>query len=240
MKKVIIGFCCLLFTVTVDCYSQSVSGKVIYKTQLAGYGSGNKNSKFLALNEAIIKIANKQTLTLNFNSGQSSSVLDKYLISDADDNEFNKMARSLAFVVTNGNDYFFEKSTNTAVERKDNGSLTKKTHKKLEWDITTESKMIGDYLCYKAIYLDKFINRLGKNTSVPITAWFAPSLPYGFGPKYFNGLPGLILELEDRETTFLASSIIISNESEATIDFPKGKTITKEEFEKKMKSQYGS
>ena len=96
--------------------------------------------------------------------------------------------------------------------------------------------MIDNYLCYKAIYLIKFVNRKGINTSIPIVAWFAPSLPYAYGPKYFNGLPGLILELVDRETTFLASSITISKDKEVKIDFPKGKTVSQEEYTKKVMS----
>jgi GLPGLI family protein len=200
-----------------------------------------KNSPDRELIENTIEIANKQITTLLFNRTQSSTVLDQYLIQGIGGNTgLRKWAQKMAFIQTVGSDYFYDKVSNTAVERNNSGTLVQITNKKLEWNITTESKMIGDYLCYKAIYLNKFINRLGKNTSVPITAWFAPSLPYGFGPKYFNGLPGLILELEDRRTTFLASSITISNESEATIDFPKEKTIPKEEFEKKMKFQYGS
>jgi len=240
MKKAIITVMLIAFAAVQDNYSQSLSGKVIYKIQLINNQVDLKNSPDRELIENTIEIANKQTTTLLFNRTQSSTVLDQYLIQGTGGNTgLRKWAQKMAFIQTVGSDYFYDKASNTAVERNNSGTLVKKANKKLEWDITTESKMIGDYLCYKAIYLDKFINRLGKNTSVPITAWFAPSLPYGFGPKYFNGLPGLILELEDRETTFLASSIIISNESEATIDFPKGKAITKEEFEKKMKSQYG-
>lgn len=82
----------------------------------------------------------------------------------------------------------------------------------------------------------KFVNRRGMNTSIPIVAWFAPSLPYSYGPKYFTGLPGLILELTDRKVTFLASSIIILKDEELPIDFPKGKTISQEDYTKKVMS----
>jgi GLPGLI family protein len=114
--------------------------------------------------------------------------------------------------------------------------LIEKKHEKLDWEITTENKIIDGYLCYKAIYLMKFMNRRGIDTSIPIVAWFAPSLPYAYGPKYFNGLPGLILELSDRKTTFLASSITISKDKELVIDFPKGKTISQDDYSKKVMS----
>jgi GLPGLI family protein len=240
MKKLKILFFFIALIAMYDCNSQVLSGKVIYKIQLIGYGEKNEKSEFNELNEATVDIANKQTLTLSFNNKKSSSVLDSNLISEDGDSSLRKFARSMAFIVTNGNDYFYDKNTNIGIERKENGQLITKPHEKLEWEISTENKMIGDYLCYKAIYIFKFINRAGKNISRPITAWFAPNLPYSYGPKYFNGLPGLILEVQDLETTFYATSILISQDKELQIDFPKGKTIPKEEYDKKMKAQRGS
>lgn len=236
MEKLKIILICLTATAMANCFGQSLSGKVIYKIQLVGYGEGSKNSEIKELNEATVEIANKQTCTLNFNNTQSSSVLDKYLISDEENNGLRRMARTMAFIVTNEGDYFIDKRTNIEIKREDSGNLISKIYQKLEWQITSESKMIDNYLCYKAIYLIKFVNRKGINTSIPIVAWFAPSLPYAYGPKYFNGLPGLILELVDRETTFLASSITISKDKEVKIDFPKGKTVSQEEYTKKVMS----
>jgi GLPGLI family protein len=46
-------------------------------------------------------------------------------------------------------------------------------------------------------------------------------------------LPGLILELQDRETTFLATKINFTDHKKI-IDFPKKKSITEDEFRKKM------
>lgn len=214
----------------VNCFGQSISGKVVYKIQLVGYGANSKDPEYKELNEAIIDIANNKTCTLTFNSTKSSSVLSKNLVSDSNNNSVRIMAEKIAFSLINLHNYYLDKSKNRVILEDMNGNLIEKNYEKLEWEITTESKTIGGYLCYKAIYLMKFVNRKNVNTSIPITAWFAPSLPYGYGPKYFNGLPGLILELEDRETTFLASSIIISKDKEIKIDFPKGKTITEENY----------
>ena len=72
-----------------------------------------------------------------------------------------------------------------------------------------------------------------------IVAWFAPSLPYGYGPKSFYGLPGLILELTRIRTTFLATKIVIEDKKELKIKFPVGKTTTKEAFDKQLKAQMG-
>lgn len=236
MKKLNVLFISLLFFLTTIIYSQKVSGSVVYKIHLIGYGAQNKDSEFNQLNEATINIANQQTCTLTFNTSRSSSILDKVLVADNENNGLMAMARTMAFIVTNEYDYFFDKLNNSAIKREENGNLIKNDHKILNWEITTESKVIDSYLCYKAIFYDRFINRKGIAMSLPIVAWFAPSLPYSYGPKYFNGLPGLILELNDRETTFLASSIKIFKDKELEIVFPKGKTVSQEDYNKKVLS----
>ena len=71
-----------------------------------------------------------------------------------------------------------------------------------------------------------------------IVAWFAPSLPFSYGPKDFYGLPGLIVQLTENRTTYLANKIEL-DDLEISIDFPKGKTVSKEEFDKKLKAQMG-
>jgi GLPGLI family protein len=58
------------------------------------------------------------------------------------------------------------------------------------WDYLLKVK-IGDYLCYKAVYLKIYGKRCNMKT-LPITAWFCPSLP-GMVPNNIMVLPGLIL-----------------------------------------------
>ena len=57
------------------------------------------------------------------------------------------------------------------------------------WNITQKQKIIKGYVCYKATLDFKKDDKI-----ITSTAWFCPSLPFQFGPKEFNGLPGLILE----------------------------------------------
>jgi GLPGLI family protein len=51
-------------------------------------------------------------------------------------------------------------------------------------------------------------------------------------------LPGLIVQLTENKTTYLASTIEL-NDIEISIDFPKGKTVSKEEYDKKLREQMG-
>ncbi len=77
-----------------------------------------------------------------------------------------------------------------------------------KWDITSESKKIGNFKCYKATQEITNISsqknadgnvRIFKRTLI---AWFSPEIPYPFGPAGYGGLPGLILELQDENKLF--------------------------------------
>ncbi len=82
---------------------------------------------------------------------------------------------------------------------------------KINWKITTESKKIGTFLCFKAIALFR-----GRNYE----AWFTPDLPIPSGPWKLHGLPGLILEAQDTKAEFkyIFQSIEIPLKKE--IEFP--------------------
>ena len=56
------------------------------------------------------------------------------------------------------------------------------------WTITDEHKKIGEYDARKAT-----LTRDGREW----TAWFTTDLSYQGAPSYFNGLPGVVLELSD-------------------------------------------
>lgn len=60
----------------------------------------------------------------------------------------------------------------------------------LNWKILSEKKTIGKYKTQKAE-----VNYGGRNW----VAWFTTELPFNDGPYVFNGLPGLIISIEDTE-----------------------------------------
>ncbi|SEG21610.1 GLPGLI family protein [Halpernia humi] len=64
---------------------------------------------------------------------------------------------------------------------------------KLNWKILTDQKVIGKYKSQKAE-----VNYGGRKW----TAWFTSELSYNDGPYIFNGLPGLILSIEDDKTDY--------------------------------------
>jgi GLPGLI family protein len=112
-------------------------------------------------------------------------------------------------------------------------------HEKINWTLINEEKKIGNYLCKKATTKKTVVNSSGEFTTAVI-AWYAPSIPLNFGPKNFNGLPGLILELTDRQMVYKVSKLELNtNNKKYKIKLPKnGKFLTYEEYEKELKSLF--
>jgi GLPGLI family protein len=81
-----------------------------------------------------------------------------------------------------------------------------------DWQITTETKLIDNYLCFKATTKRTEKTEHSVNT-FDVIAWFAPSIQVQGGPKQFYNLPGLILELKDARITYLATKIKFNSDS---------------------------
>jgi GLPGLI family protein len=107
-----------------------------------------------------------------------------------------------------------------------------------DWELHDESKVIGEYTCFKATTFYNIVNPAGKVFRRDFTAWYTPQLPYKFGPAGYGNLPGLIIELQGKDFTLGVSQIkfyetgLQSKENEMP-RLKKLKTITEEEFEKR-------
>ncbi|QBO58022.1 GLPGLI family protein [Chryseobacterium salivictor] len=80
------------------------------------------------------------------------------------------------------------------------------TSQKIEWILTGEKKKIGDYLVQKAI------GSYGKRMW---NVWFTNEIALPYGPYFFNGLPGLVLEAYDDDYNYHFS--FIQNKNFSTI-----------------------
>ncbi len=145
----------------------------------------------------------------------------------------------IAEMLTSRGILYYNKKSKELISDINNGTLLIEKVNIAQWHITKESKKIDKYTCLKAIKNTPFKNRKGESKIRTVIAWFSPELPYSFGPKNYVGLPGLVLEVEEsNKLIYYATSIKILKKP-ITIKIPKGKTISKEDYEAKLKAQMG-
>lgn len=122
---------------------------------------------------------------------------------------------------------------------------------KINWNMQSETKKIGNYTCYRAtasiptedltwysFSWDKLRNAekaTSEDEEVDVTeveAWYTLEIPVSHGPLEYWGLPGLILEVSAGNTTMLCSKIIMNPDDKIVIEAPeKGKVVTKQEYQ---------
>lgn len=73
-------------------------------------------------------------------------------------------------------------------------------NEKILWEISNEKKKIGNFICQKAT-----VNYGGREWE----AWFTIDIPIQEGPYIFHGLPGLIIEIYDKDINYQFSLIQI-------------------------------
>ena len=203
-------------------YSQS--GQIFYEAISKKYPETKENKADVYITE----LENtKILLELKFNN--TVSYFSKANLKKGD--EFNLGEEGLSILIGYEELYYNLKDK---LLFSDYGEFLIKTPSNHNWNISSESKKIDNYLCYKATYTESYTARDGKTKERVITAWFCPELPYSFGPLEFNGLPGLILELEKYDNKVVAKSIILSKK-EIELKIPNKKTITKEQYDNKIK-----
>ena len=213
-----------LVTIAIPLFAQKTSGKITYDIAQIEYTDQGKNADFTNM----LKTAKQQQYQLLFNKEYTSFTLVDYMDDDSSSPFYNSLAKTYVSYA----DFYFDYKNKDEIEDIGDGTLLEQKIPELDWKITSESRTIDQYQCYKATYSFDYMSR-GKTVTRVIIAWFAPSLPYSFGPKQYYGLPGLILELTDRNITFLASKIkLLDNEIE--IKIPIGNRISKEQFEKAL------
>ncbi len=128
-----------------------------------------------------------------------------------------------------------------------------------EWKMEQDTKMIGNYLCFKATTVIEIPVRpeiqfgRGRNQDnkeekdeekedekkervmelIIVTAWYTVDIPVSHGPGDYWGLPGLILEIDAGETKILCTKIVLNPKEKSEISEPKkGKVVNQEEYDK--------
>lgn len=235
--------------------SQSFQGKAIYKSkekmELGNWGARMSEAQKKQI-AARLKNRLEKTYILTFNMQEAMFLEDEKIdaISGATDSWGSYFKR--------GDQYKNIKETKLVQSQEFYGKrfLVKDDLYKINWEMGTETKKIGQYTCYKAKAFvpknelqwynfswsdlrnnDKKEENPEGNLMV-VEAWYTPQLPVSQGPAEFWGLPGLILEVSSGNTTLLCTEIEINQKQQVAIQAPeKGTEITKSDYNETIKKK---
>ena len=215
----------LFLLLSINSLAQTSHVKVQYSLKI-GYDEGFSNADALKDYYAMAQKGADQ-IHFDLEASKTASFFKQIeFINNAETNFASAFAESSTSYYTEANSNSKNKYTNDIF-----GKFQIIYEEKTTWKLENETKYIDNYLCYKAIAEQIIVNSEG-TFKHPIVAWYCPSIPFSFGPRGFNGLPGLILELQVRNITWGAQKIELSNEEKIIEKPTKGKLITLEEYNK--------
>ena len=237
--------------------AQNFQGVATYKSQRKveiKLDSTQMGSEMHQRMMAMLKKQFEKTYNLSFNKEESVYKEEEALAPP------QPAGVQLVVVNTSGADILYK---NTKDQRYTNQNdvfgkifLIKDKLDKIDWKLEPETKNIGEYTCFKATTtreqeksvggisingdkdLDAEKDKAPEMETITITAWYTPQIPVSTGPGNYQGLPGLILEVNDGSETVVCNKIVLNPEDEVKISEPKkGKIVTQAEFDKIMEKK---
>jgi GLPGLI family protein len=262
MKSILLKFSSLVFiallSFSLNLNAQEFQGQAIYfskaKMELGSFGARMSEAQKKQI-QSRLKNRLQKTYILNFNKEKSVFNEDEKIdaISGATDSWGDNFSR--------GEQYKNVKQKTLVQTQEFYGKkfLVKDKLAAIQWKMGTESKSIGQYMCFKATasiptdelewYNFSWGDLRETNTEVKtdsiaveikdleiktteVEAWYTLQIPVSHGPGEYWGLPGLILEVSAGNTIILCSKITINPEEKIEIEAPdKGKEITKNDYQ---------
>jgi GLPGLI family protein len=214
-----------LFLLSIPSFSQIKGGEITYTVSLKFDEGFSKDKNLIDYYRKAQEGAKKIILTLKFNKNESLFYSNDIL--ENEDVDFAKI-----FTGTDDIYYVQQKSDDKLLQTNMFfGKYVIQYSEKRTWQLENETKLIDGYLCYKATSELVVKNSVGV-FKYPLVAWYCPSIPLNFGPKGYSGLPGLILELQERNTLFGVQNINIAEKNVIIKKPSDGKIVTQEEFDK--------
>ncbi|WP_340066826.1 GLPGLI family protein [Ascidiimonas aurantiaca] len=252
MKHHLNIFTSLFLFATVLVNAQDLQGKAYYKTkrkvEITLDSTAASSAQQQQLNALLQKKFQKEYV-LSFNKTQSvyKEVESLGDAGDASGTGINIVGINLG---GSGNDiYYKDVAAKTYTSQREAFSkqfLIKDSLPKMEWQLESETKQIGNYTCYKATFT-KEVERRQLNLSdtaekekvvketLVTTAWYTPQIPVSHGPDKYWGLPGLILEINDGSTVMICNKIVMNAQEKIDITEPvKGKKVDQKTYNEMM------
>jgi GLPGLI family protein len=233
--------------------AQNFTGKATYKTHrkmdLKQFGGGDSKiseTQHKQMEEQMKKMFQK-TFILSFSKSKSIYKEDVKLNSPKP-----KLGGMSAMIIGSGggSDILFKdvnkKRYVNKTEIMGKRFLIKDSIPNFKWDLSSETKNIGNYTCYKASFSreeeqtqlsmdDGEAKETTKKVKIVTIAWYTPEIPVSNGPREFGGLPGLILELNEGKLTIVCTEIVMNPSDKIKIEEPsKGKVISQEKYDNIM------
>jgi GLPGLI family protein len=146
---------------------------------------------------------------------------------------------SMAKAFTGGNNVYYTTQRHDTIIKQVDGSLGQyliNYKQKIDWILSDETKLIDSYLCYKATSTLIVINSSG-TFKFPVIAWYCPSIPFNYGPNGYNGLPGIILEFQERNISYGAIKVKLNRENVLIPKPNKGKIISEDQYKNIITNQ---
>ena len=232
-------------------FAQDFSGRATYKTHRKS--SFELDSTTIAANpgiqeqmEAQMRKMFQKTFTLDFTKSESMYKEEQEL-----DAPKGPSANGGVMVMVMGGDgssdilykNILENRTAHKTELLGKVFLIKDNLVAYDWELTGETKNIGNYTCYKAVYereeesieinmIDGEVKEEKVTKKTTLVAWYTTDVPVSNGPNNYGGLPGLILEVNDGDLTIVCSELVLNPKEVKEIKEPvKGKIVARKKFE---------
>jgi GLPGLI family protein len=249
MKKIITVFALLLIT---SMNAQTFTGKATYKTsrksdlQIDANQEGMTDKIQEEVQKRLQKMSQK-TFILEFDKTKSVYKQDESLAAPNLSSDFTQVqVIEIGGGSGKGSIYYKDlqgKTYRNQTEIQGKVFLIKDDLPAYDWKMSTETKNIGMYTCYKATYSKEveqkqvtFINGEMKEEvvkeTIVTTAWYTLQVPVSNGPDNYQGLPGLILEINDGKNLIVCTEISMNPSKSIKIEAPKkGKVVSQEKYD---------
>ena len=248
----------LIVLVSFALNAQNFSGKAIYKTSRKSIISfdNKKNSgisdEMQKQLQAQIQKMNQKTFILNFDKKTSTYKEDVKL--DLPNPQVGGAGMMVMSFGGSGNGSVYFKNINekrfvNQTEIMGKRFLVKDSLPSYQWELSTETKNIGNYTCYKATFTRE-VARMNmtfedgeskeeeKKETITTTAWYTTQVPVSNGPDNYQGLPGLILEINDGERLIVCTEIVLNPSEKTEIEAPKkGEIVSQAAYNKIQKEK---
>ena len=233
-----------MFLLSSTAIAQDFQGVATYKSHRKidlKINEGNENSEMQKSIQEQLQKQFQQEYTLVFNKNESTYKQNEKLAAPS------PKQYGIQIQISQGSDIMYknikENRFTNQTEIFGKQFLIKDSLQSNTWELVNETKNIGEYTCFKAIFSEEYTTQtINDNNEIETitkerttTAWYTPQIPVNNGPENFQGLPGLILEINDGKLTLICSKIVMNPNKKIEIKEPiKGKEVTQEKFDEIM------